>query len=683
MSLSKKRLAFFATGVLCSLVICGCKHNNGVIYSSDSATRTKLITFDAKNARYLATKWANDQQDRSAARDADEEESVDTVDSLVAVVENANGELETKNVMDFDQDELKLADWCVPAPVREVYKCPYSTVEDEAKGFYTIFAYPISWWQYENGSPAPNVGQVMYVKPDGSVMDILNFDNDVNRWASTWIKENDGEEYIQFDENGNIFILTSDDTAGKTVIYRYNPMNDRVDGYTLNVTGDVQINNFRITRDGKWIFLNVMLRHQENNVYAMQVNANTKPITMYKFTGDIPEPGEDPQWAVSSIEINPTTNEVYWYVCEYLDDTRSASGLYVASRSTNGQYSADRVKRYYSTPKWCFDNARRIFLEDQNLEQPDYKGFLDYLKGMCNCDKKDAVFTTEYFKDLKEEVYWNEEYYLKDFSPLYKEDENGDPLTDEKLLEYLYTTTDYYENGDNNNLLHLFDIYFDDFWRYKNPDEDWNHSMNGYVKEGYQNGNAFPWEKILINKKTGEPAVDVVFGKAVHSQNEGGIILANDEGMWVLSDIWNNDLERNTHSIVYKITDERGNFVTEQPSALNGRTFYTRSDEERQRKDGDPWYKKPFAANTSGIAILSLDKTTVYYHSEEKTQDLLENDPNQVNIKKIYAFTLQDDKLIYNAMKKDGSYMMVSVDLETKEAQLLPLEGQVESMLGF
>ena len=52
MSLSKKRLAFFATGVLCSLVICGCKHNNSDIYSSDSATRTKLLTFDAKNARY-------------------------------------------------------------------------------------------------------------------------------------------------------------------------------------------------------------------------------------------------------------------------------------------------------------------------------------------------------------------------------------------------------------------------------------------------------------------------------------------------------------------------------------------------------------------------------------------------------------------------------------------------------
>ena len=680
---AKESLAILPGILFCILSICGCKHNKSVIYNKEKATQSKIIQFNAKNAKYLATQWSSTGESRSARASDDEETNVGSINSLVAVVENDSGTLESQNVMDFDNNELKLADWCQPEPVREVYKCPFASVEAEAKGFYTIFARYIDWWKYENGKPAPNVGQVMYVKPDGSVMDILNFENNVQRMAATWIKENDGEDYIQFDENGNIFILTYDLYYAKTVVYRYNPMNDKVDGYTLNVPGDVQINNFRITRDGKWIFLNVMLRHQENNVYALQVNSNANPITMYKFKGETPQPGEDPQWAVSSIEINPTTNEVYWYVCEYMDDMRRASGLYVASRSTSGQYSADKVQRYYSTPEWCYSNAKNYYLADVNREQPDYEGFLDYIKGICNCNKEDVVFSTEAFKNEVVEVEWNGSKYQKDFSVLYKEDEQGKPLTDVALLQYLWTTKDYYQLGDENNLFHFLDIYFNDYWKYRNPAESWNHSMNGAINEGYQNGNVFPWAKLLINKKTGESAVDVTFCKAIYSENETGIILANDEGVWVLTEVWDNDLQMHTHSLVYKITDERGNITGEQPVELLGRQFYVRSEEERVRAEDEPWYKKPFAANTNGIGILSLDKTTIYYHSNGKTVDLLENDENKVNIKRIYSFTLQDDKLIYNAKKKDGNYMMVSVDLSTKKAQLLPLEGQVESMLGF
>ena len=333
----------------------GCQQNpETVIFSRDSATQTKLIKFKTKNATYLATQWS-EQKAGSLAGDeptdtgssTDDVVAVKTTDSLVAVVQNENGEQSVQNVMELPQD-LKLASWCAPQPVREVYKCPYPTIEYEAKGFYTVFASPIDWWQYEDGTKAPNVGQIMYVKTDGSVLDILNFENDVRRYAATWIKENDGEDYIQFDDNGNIFILTYDDSVGKNVVYRYNPMNDKIDGYTLNVQGDVDIRNFRITRDGKWIFLNAMLRHQQNNVYALQVNSTAKPITMYEFTGELPDVGKDPQWAVSSIEINPTTNEVYWYVCTYLDDTRAGSGLYVASRSTNGAKANYYIRRLYN-----------------------------------------------------------------------------------------------------------------------------------------------------------------------------------------------------------------------------------------------------------------------------------------------------------------------------------------------
>ena len=683
----------------------GCQQNpETVIFSRDSATQTKLIKFKTKNATYLATQWS-EQKAGSLAGDeptdtgssTDDVVAVKTTDSLVAVVQNENGEQSVQNVMELPQD-LKLASWCAPQPVREVYKCPYPTIEYEAKGFYTVFAGPIDWWQYEDGSKAPNVGQIMYVKTDGSVLDILNFENDVRRYAATWIKENDGEDYIQFDDNGNIFILTYDDSVGKNVVYRYNPMNDKIDGYTLNVQGDVDIRNFRITRDGKWIFLNAMLRHQQNNVYALQVNSTAKPITMYEFTGELPDVGKDPQWAVSSIEINPTTNEVYWYVCTYLDDTRAGSGLYVASRSTNGEYSAKKVKRYHSTPSWCLDNAVTKFITGRNVSEPDYEGFLDYLKSICNCDKNDVVFTLAYFKDRWEYVReWNGEEYKEDFSPLYAEYEDGEkkgqPLTDIDALKYLFSKTiGFYHAGQIDDKEFLFSYlkkYYEEFWRKTYIDEEGieRSGKGGCVKEGYKNENAFPWEKVLINIKTGKPAVEINYNKGYYSENDSGIILANDEGVWVLSDVWDGNADdgrgANIYSQVFKIADEKGNFALEQPGDILSQQFCTR-DSCRRKSDTDPWFKQPFNANTTGIAALSIDRKTVYFHKEGITKDLLENDPNKSRIERIYSFELEEEQLIYNAKVTDGSYIMVSIDLDnTSNVNLLPLTKQVESMLGM
>ena len=683
----------------------GCQQNpETVIFSRDSATQTKLIKFKTKNATYLATQWS-EQKAGSLAGDeptdtgssTDDVVAVKTTDSLVAVVQNENGEQSVQNVMELPQD-LKLASWCAPQPVREVYKCPYPTIEYEAKGFYTVFAGPIDWWQYEDGSKAPNVGQIMYVKTDGSVLDILNFENDVRRYAATWIKENDGEDYIQFDDNGNIFILTYDDSVGKNVVYRYNPMNDKIDGYTLNVQGDVDIRNFRITRDGKWIFLNAMLRHQQNNVYALQVNSTAKPITMYEFTGELPDVGKDPQWAVSSIEINPTTNEVYWYVCTYLDDTRAGSGLYVASRSTNGEYSAKKVKRYHSTPSWCLDNAVTKFITGRNVSEPDYEGFLDYLKSICNCDKNDVVFTLAYFKDRWEYVReWNGEEYKEDFSPLYAEYEDGEkkgqPLTDIDALKYLFSKTiGFYHAGQIDDKEFLFSYlkkYYEEFWRKTYIDEEGfeRSGKGGCVKEGYKNENAFPWEKVLINIKTGKPAVEINYNKGYYSENDSGIILANDEGVWVLSDVWDGNADdgrgANIYSQVFKIADEKGNFALEQPGDILSQQFCTR-DSCRRKSDTDPWFKQPFNANTTGIAALSKDRKTVYFHKEGITKDLLENDTNKSRIERIYSFELEEEQLIYNAKVTDGSYIMVSIDLDnTSNVNLLPLTKQVESMLGM
>lgn len=691
-------LAFLACLSFC---IIGCDLNpeqKAIVYNKDTATTTKVITFNTTNATYLATQWTTKENpDRSAAREGDETESeeVESTQSLVAVVGD-----EVKEVIDLPE-ELKLAPWCQPRPVREVYKCPYPTIEYEAKGFYTVFSDRIdtnndSWWQYEDGSPAPNVGQIMYVKPDGTVIDILNFENNVNRQLTTWIKENDGEDYIQFDDDGNIFILTKDYSVGKTVVYRYNPMNDKVDGYTLNVNGDIDIRNFRVTRDGKWIFLNVMLRHRENNVYALQVNSKAKPIPMYEYSGELPAVGQDPQWAVSSIEINPTTNEVYWVVCTYRDDTRAGTGVYVASRSTNGEYRADRVKRYSTIQFWPFENAVEKYITGATVTNPDYQGLLNYLKDMCKsttANLDNVEFTLEYFKNCKKEVKkYNGEILEVDFSPLYAEDVNGAPLTDVEALEYIINTTleSYYgvPKSEGKNLYDtLFHDFYYDYWRIPVIEDGHLSSGNsGCIKEGY-NSSAFPWGYFLVDKTTKKPAVNTDFNKGHFAQADSGYILSNDEGVWLMNDVWddaaNNGAGAHIYAQIYNLTDEKGHFSSEQPGDILTQHDFCTQDSCRRKSNDDPWYKKPIIANTTAIAALSIDKKTIYLHKQGLTSDLLGNDPNKASIKEIYAFNLEEEQLIYNAKTTEDKFIMVSIDLETRTASKLPLKSRVESMMGM
>ena len=170
-----------------------------------------------------------------------------------------------------------------------------------------------------------------------------------------------------------------------------------------------------------------------------------------------------------------------------------------------------------------------------------------------------------------------------------------------------------------------------------------------------------------------------------------GIILANNEGTWVLSDIWsetkvNADGTKgnNSHATAFQLTDNRGNFKCTQPGDLATLEFWPRWDYDTANRDEtDPWYQNPFVANSDGIAALAVDKKTVYYHSNNVPKDLLASDPNKASFFGIYAFKLQDKELIYNAVKTNGGYITVSIDLATGTAKKLPLEKKVESMLGL
>lgn len=723
----------FAIGLL-GLVATGCSPSSGgdspdVKKETHTAKSADLIKFklNVTNAKYLATQWA-DETDESKARaafarkasregeDADTEEA-SPLDTLVAVVENADGELVEETVLEVPAEELKLADWCVPQPVREIYQCPYTTAEKAAKGIYTVFACYIDWWKYTDDTPAPGISMLMYQKPDGTTVDVLNKDGKVKFYLTTWQKENEGEDYIQFDKQGNLFALAHDDYTDEYVIFRFHPDTDDLTEYRLtNIKGKQYIRNFKITPDGKWIFLNVMVDEKKNNVYAVQVTTDTAPapISMYEYKTT--EVSAETSWAVSSIGINPK-GYVYWYVDDYNDWGRPNAGLYVAEADVNGNYSSNNVTHYHAAEWWqILDFVKthiykvdtkdtKAYREDQSYRNvipasanTDYSELLDYLKGLC-AYKGDIELNFSAFADMEnvecsyDDENGNEQTYSRNFKKL--ADKN---LKDEAALKYLFETSlaeyDEIENPnewDNYNLFsNLIDCFYNNVWCRGLA------ASEGFAKISESSGYAFPLQYIMFQKGTKKSAYipeedDVVFFKSAFGSKMNGIILTNNEGTWVLSDIWDENKinadgtpGNNTHSTAFRLTDLRGNFKCDQPGKLATLKFSPRWDYDfQQRDETDPWYQNPVVANTTGIAALSSDKTTIYYQTNDETINLLANDSNIALCYGIYSFRLQEDKLIYNAVKKTGGYITVSVDLATGATTKLPLEKQVESMLGL
>ena len=725
------------------LLLAGCsnepKDETKVEKETHSATSNQLIKFNTQNAKYLATQWAKKTNGRSA-----ESEALGSLIALVPetdadgnpVTENGELVLEEVEAMEVPKEELKLADWCIPMPVREVYTCPYSLPESKkaAKGVYTVFAGYIDWWQYTDGTPAPGISMVMYLKPDGSSFDVLNRGGKVNYFLTTWVKENDGEDYLQFDKDGNLYMLAKDDSTGEFMVFCYNPLSDIVDTYKLSLgSKKIEIRNFTVTKDGEWIFLNVMVDDLINNVYAMPVDENATPIEMYTYEPE--EKPTEPTWAVSTISFNPLTNKVYWYVDEYNDPLRRTSGLYEARKVGSG-YSKNAVTRHAAIGWWDFVNELETKASG-NLDgsipkppKPDYEAVINYLMKAGGYDRSIYQFDLSYFKDKKAltVVYENDKgertEETKDFSKLYEKaiDGKGNHLTDEALLEFLVNTSykdvygypDWCYDGDElkqdvigapgNAWLNQWVIgtltsdFFINYWcePYEEPNKSVISGAGGYKKAGYSlpfsaDGlyiqPVFPFDVFIHNKTTGESfgegTIDETYLKSKLARNYNGIILSNDDGTWLLNDVWNSKTEDNDYALVFKLTDINGNFVCTQPDGLDKLKFKPRWSKKYVRTDPetDPWYQKPFATNSKGLAIVAQGGKTIYYYVGNEIKDLLKD--NEFNVSSIYSFNLYEDTLICNGVKENQGPITLRIDLESGKITKLPLDKKIESMLSL
>lgn len=669
----------------------------------NSSKNSSLIKFNFDKASVLATTGLSNKA--RSARAADSEQ----YDSLVAITEDDK----VVNVIEVSKE---LESWCVPKPVVEVYTCPYTSVEAECKGIYTVFessVYP-GEWKYTDGSDAPGVSQLMYTKPDGTVVDVLNIDGDVGHYIQTYVKADDGNDYIKFDNKGNAFILADD--GYNSVVYRYNPLNDSVTKYDTGLKSDkssVNIRNFEITRDGSWIFLQVLRNEGENSgysgVYAMEINSS-KVIKIFENELNTDYNTNPSGGWVRTLTYNSTNNTLYFY--NYTSKFYDKAGLYVLEARSDGSFNPDDLKLYYKMYPVSFWNlARDKIMEEkvvgknengddekswvakEGVTDDDYETFIAFLKTKTDYkgNPDDIVFDLSFFDS---DIFKNaklinaetgaEETYLHPATrrALAAKDEDGNYLKEVDALKYLLETPIYWNWNEENPSEYVEDDHGQSLmtvlnwisWGWEENVRDKNSDRYGYFLEAF------------LHHKDGK--TDIFNYSSKHSDFttiDDALALCNDDGTWVFTNVYESEDDINWYrkrSNLFQLTDRRGNFMVSQPDGIKDKKFYYFGSDTK-RKDTDPWYKMPFEITSTGLAAISEDGKTIYYYSKGTVKDLLESDPNKSSILSIYSFTLSETKLIYNAVNTRHGYMMVSIDLQTGKATDLPLAIAVENMLSI
>lgn len=666
------------------------------------------ISANVAGAKYIATtEYKKSNSSRFAGRAAGAD-----VSELIVVKED--GSL-NEDVLTFSDEIDDGSKWL--HNVLEVYSCDKG--EESNKGTYVVFEWVRDDIKFKDGTDAPGISQVIFINKEGKVFDVLkDSDGNVGRNLYAWIKDYNGEEYIRFDDKGNIFLLGQEWQDGKdsiNTIYRWNSANG-LQKYSL----DEKINyicNFTISSDGSWVFVNADVKTdavEDNNynaVYAFEVNTNKAPIILYQSK-------KGKRWAVPTIAVDPQ-NRVYFYASAWDDPMGVDGGLFVLNKTSSG-YSKANLKRYKILRWHEIDNfvrtavkteaAKRTVVRVSDMVGFDYEKLLADIKSYTNYDGE-VEFSLAYFKDKVEEHYkwYNEDGSLggewdDDLSVLYKEDEDGNPLTDVAALKYLLETKSNHfdENNDYSN-----DLYAGESLFYNEFKTECHHSARNAEYKVCKNGTgggSVPLDYCLVDKKTKKPvfkAWELAFLKSEYADLQSGLFLSNDSGVWVYNDVWvatidpatgkphvnargEQDQWERSHGTLLNIVDTDGQF-TEDPyvGSLKTTKLYCADDGEQYGGE-NPSKRLPFAANTNGVAAIDVTKTTIYYQEGKKdTVNLLEKYDSSIgnSITEILSFNLDDEVALVNTYVRGGAYITMSIDLSTREITKLGINKRLDSMV--
>ena len=493
MKKTKKLLLAFCAAAIC---LTGC--NNGMqeeekpaasseskISLSDKSS-SELIKINIKDVTGFGTIWgANAAKTKATARAA-------AAMSDVGLTGGSN------TLVSFDKDGKAdyaltkpegLADWCEYQPVREIYQCPSKNAEKGARGIYVVFSSYIDFWEDEAGNKLDPIGQLMYVKPDGTVIDIFgNAGKATKVILDTRIKENDDWDYIKFDNAGNLYMLVLDEDVSK--VCRFNPISNELSYYTVPGTKQYPL-NFEVTKDGSYILLNTLINYEgprtitvngpknvgtaqdvietgENYVYAIPVNSNGIATPLY--TPIAKNYGRE----ISNICYDSKNNTVYFGVYAGYASYQG-SGLHIWKQNSSGEFTNERIfvcPEHYNWElkeamdvdfKPAYEVCKELIKENKTTEAAEY--FLDFLKSFYGKNKDKVYFTLDFFKNYKDAESWDDsqkteipafdiddventtKYKLEQTYDPYEElylkaqlDSEGKVRSEIELMEYLLTT---------------------------------------------------------------------------------------------------------------------------------------------------------------------------------------------------------------------------------------------------
>ena len=207
--------------------------------------------------------------------------------------------------------------------------------------------------------------------------------------------------------------------------------------------GQSIIYDFACVDNKKTYFVNVYNhRDNYNKLYLINTKNEDKSLELFRAT-------KEGRSDISHLIFNPKNQTLYFFVN---DDHRANSNLYIykqsgfyaLTKSANGTFEKQNLRRYFRFPDWVIKNVVENYL--LYPEVPDYEGFLNYFFDLADKDVTPVfcyktvegqfltnVEAVKYLKEYDLLKYFCKERDEFNMFPLYHylfaADENGEPTT--------------------------------------------------------------------------------------------------------------------------------------------------------------------------------------------------------------------------------------------------------------
>lgn len=399
------------------------------------------------------------------------------------------------------------------------FQCPYPDVNNKAKGTYVIKSSNSIYYILDSKTHSIEKQRNNLIENEYATIPFFR---------KEFLPNISYEDFIQFDIHGNAYVLyqTHNSTNGvnKPFVLKYNPLKDETTVFHIEGINPFVV-NFTLSDDGDYVFVYYLDKTIDWRGYAtVTAISTTHPENQeVLFSGDWTEIGYR---SIKNLCFDSNTKNLYF---NYNDRAYGIDTCYV---NNQGFYIVKPQKGKYLKKNLEKITTVKSFEVSDLISMNTKDGVTNYTPALNLIKQaRDSKFSADQveftLKNLKDMTF---------FGGLYKEDENGKPLTDEAAIEHLYAP----ENFGN----------FFTYMCYYCCSNDFEYQISEKM---------IPLEMMLLVKETGEKAYNPDYDY-LHSLYciEDGFLFSNNDGLWgIYASDWK-------YTTIYHITDNKGNFIKRQ-----------------------------------------------------------------------------------------------------------------------